>query len=149
MNPTLLTQLSTTMLLGAGLLLATSSAADMERASAPADAQVYFITPQDGATVDGPVRVRMGLRGMGVAPAGLDVANTGHHHLLVNKPLDEVDLSASLPSTDHTLHFGGGQTEGAIELEPGTHSLQLLFMDHRHMSFDPPVVSEKIRITVE
>lgn len=149
MNPTLLTQLSTTMLLGAGLLLATSSAADMERVSAPADAQVYFITPQDGATVDSPVRVRMGLRGMGVAPAGVDVENTGHHHLLVNKPLDEVDLSASLPSTDHTLHFGGGQTEGAIELEPGTHSLQLLFMDHRHMSFDPPVVSEKIRITVE
>ncbi|WP_018936772.1 DUF4399 domain-containing protein [Thioalkalivibrio sp. ALJ24] len=31
----------------------------------------------------------------------------------------------------------------------GTHTLQLLFMDYRHISFDPPVVSEQITITVE
>ncbi|AHK80177.1 hypothetical protein M911_14605, partial [Ectothiorhodospira haloalkaliphila] len=74
---------------------------------------------------------------------------TGHHHLLVNKDLDDVNLDAPLPFTDQTVHFGGGQTETELELEPGTHTLQLLFMDYRHASFDPPVVSEQITIMVE
>jgi len=120
-----------------------------ERMAAPEDARVYFISPQDGDTVESPVHVRMGLQGMGIAPAGVEADNTGHHHLLVNKPLDEVDLDTSLPFSDHKVHFGGGQTEGEIELEPGTHTLQLLFMDYRHISFDPPLVSEPITITVE
>ena len=125
------------------------AAADLERIAAPEGAEVYLISPTDGKTVTGPVTVRMGLRGMGVAPAGVDLPKTGHHHLLVNKPLDQVDLNASLPFSDETRHFGGGQTEAVLELQPGTHTLQLLFMDYRHMSFDPPVVSEKVTITVE
>ncbi len=139
--------MASSVALAAALVLPVSALADRP---APAEGtEVYFISPQDGDTVEGPVHIRMGLRGMGVAPAGVDADNTGHHHLLVNKPLDEVDLDASLPFTDHKHHFGGGQTEGEVELEPGTHTLQLLFMDYRHISFDPPVVSEKITITVE
>jgi len=61
----------------------------------------------------------------------------------------EAHPDASLPCRDHRAQFGGGQTEGEIELEPGTHTLQLLFMDYRHISFDPPLGSEPITITVE
>lgn len=133
----------------AGAFLAAPALADLERISAPDGAEVYLISPEDGATLSGPVTVRMGLRGMGVAPAGADFPDTGHHHLLVNMPLEEVDLDAPLPFTDHTRHFGGGQTEGTLELEPGEYSLQLLFMDYRHVSFDPPLTSDVITITVE
>ncbi len=144
-----LTRLATIALVTGGFALAASSAASTDRVPAPEGAEVYFISPQDGDTVESPVRIQMGLRGMGVAPAGVEADNTGHHHLLVNQPLDEVDLDASLPFSDHKRHFGGGQTEGEIELEAGTHTLQLLFMDYRHLSFDPPVTSDKITITVE
>lgn len=92
----------------AGAFLAAPALADLERISAPDGAEVYLISPEDGATLSGPVTVRMGLRGMGVAPAGADFPDTGHHHLLVNMPLEEVDLDAPLPFTDHTRHFGGG-----------------------------------------
>jgi hypothetical protein len=123
--------------------------ADVQRVSAAEGAEVYLISPADGESIRGPVTVRMGLRSMGVAPAGIDHPNTGHHHLLVNQPLEDLDLNAPLPFSDETRHFGGGQTEATLELEPGTHTLQLLFMDYRHVSFDPPLVSEKVTITVE
>lgn len=131
------------------LLFAVTAQAELKRVAPPEGAKVYIISPADGETIRGPVTVRMGLRGMGVAPAVMDHPNTGHHHLLVNLPLAQVDLNAPLPFTDQTLHFGGGQTEVDLELPKGTHTLQLLFMDYRHMSFDPPVVSEVVTITVE
>lgn len=135
--------------LAGSALLAAPAMAELERVPAAEGAEVYLISPEDGATLSGPVTVRMGLKGMGVAPAGADLPDTGHHHLLVNMPLEDVDLDAPLPFTDHTRHFGGGQTEGTLELEPGEYSLQLLFMDFRHVSFDPPLTSEVITITVE
>ena len=110
--------------------------------------ELYIIAPLDGAVVSSPVRVQFGLRGMGIAPAGADLKNTGHHHLLVD--VDELpNLDAPLPATDNVRHFGGGQTEASIELKPGEHSLQLLLGDFLHRPHNPPVISEKIRITVE
>ena len=122
-------------------------AAAMKRTPAPAGAEVYFISPEDGATVDGPVLVRFGLRGMGVAPAGIALDRTGHHHLLVDAkampPLDQ-----PIPADDVHRHFGGGQTEVSIELSPGEHTLQLLLGDALHVPHDPPVASKAITITV-
>lgn len=115
---------------------------------APEGAEVYFIEPQDGATVDRTFTVRFGLKGMGVAPAGVDVPATGHHHLLVdvsNLPL----LDVPLPATEQILHFGKGQTETELTLPPGKHTLQLLIGDKHHVPMDPPVISEKISITVQ
>lgn len=132
------------------LLPALAPAQGLERTSAPEDTRVYFIAPEDGATVTSPVTVRFGLEGMGVAPAGVDQDNTGHHHLLID--VDESNMPAldmPLPTSDHVVHFGGGQTEVEIDLEPGEHSLQLLLGDHRHVPHDPAVMSEKITITVE
>jgi len=121
--------------------------AEMPRQAAPEGAHVYFIAPQDGATVSSPVIILFGLRNMGVAPAGMNQANTGHHHLLMNNP--EVDLGMPLPTTDQVRHFGGGQTETEIELEPGSYTLQLVLGDYAHIPHDPPIISETIQITVE
>ena len=137
------------LVLSGGMLLVGPALAQMERASAPEGTEVYFISPEEGATVESPLTVRMGLKGMGVAPAGTQADGTGHHHLLVDTPLGEVNLDQPLPANDAMRHFGGGQTETTLELEPGEHTLQLLFMDANHVSFDPPVTSDVINVTVE
>jgi hypothetical protein len=114
----------------------------------PPGVNVYIISPNDGDTVSNPVTVRFGLEGMGVAPAGVDKANTGHHHLLIDQP-DLPPLDAPIPADEHHIHFGGGQTEATIDLDPGEHTLQLLLGDMNHIPHEPEVVSEKITVTVE
>lgn len=114
----------------------------------PEDAQVYIISPTDGMTVNSPVTVKFGLQGMGVAPAGIDNPNTGHHHLLIDvteRPAGD----APLPADTKHKHFGGGQTEATIELSPGKHTLQLIMGDKNHIPHDSPVMSEKITIIVK
>lgn len=119
----------------------------MPRSEAPADAETYIISPADGAEITSPFTVRFGLRGMGVAPAGVDQENTGHHHLLID--VDEMPpMATPLPSTDNVVHFGGGQTQTELDLPPGEHTLQLVLGDHLHIPHDPPVVSEQITVTV-
>lgn len=112
-----------------------------------ADAELYFISPQDGDTVSGKFKVRFGLRGMGVAPAGVEVDNTGHHHLLIDvDTLPPMDVP--LPKTEYLRHFGGGQTETSLNLAPGSHTLQLLLGNYSHIPHNPAVISGKITITV-
>ena len=132
----------------AGLLAGAAPlvAQELPRTPAPEGAQLYFISPQDGETVTSPVTVRFGLRGMGVAPAGVDRPATGHHHVVVDAPLPPTDRP--IPADDHHVHFGGGQTETTLELEPGPHTLQLLLGDRNHIPHQPPVASERIAITV-
>ncbi len=120
-----------------------------DRMAAPAGAEVYFISPQNGAVVHGAVTVRFGLKGMGVAPAGVKFDNTGHHHLLVDTDVSELNLDAPLPATDKILHFGKGQTEASLTLPPGKHTLELVFADYAHLTFNPPLHSQKITITVD
>ena len=119
----------------------------LARTPAPQGARVYIVSPQNGATVSSPVRVIFGLEGMGVAPAGVKKANTGHHHLIIDADLPPA--TEPVPSDDNHRHFGGGQTEVTVELAPGTHTLQLIMGDHNHVPHVPPVVSEKITITVK
>ena len=120
-----------------------------ERTPSPPGAEVYIISPRNGATVKSPVLVRFGLKPvMGVAPAGVKFENTGHHHLLIDTDAP-ADMAAPLPATDNIKHFGKGQTETSLTLTPGKHTLQLLFADQNHVPHDPPVISKKITITVE
>ena len=128
------------------LAAAPAAVAEFPRQSAPEGAAVYFVAPEDGAVVSSPVRVVFGLRGMGVAPAGTQAPDTGHHHLLVGRP--HVAMDAPLPASDQVLHFGGGQTETVLELPPGPHALQLVLGDYAHIPHDPPVASGTIVITV-
>lgn len=114
---------------------------------APAGAAAYFVNLKNGDVVSSPLLVQFGLRGLGVAPAGIEKDNTGHHHLLID--VAEVDVNNALPATDNIRHFGGGQTEARIELKPGTHTLQLLLGDHNHIPHFPAVLSERITVTVK
>ncbi|NOD33141.1 MULTISPECIES: DUF4399 domain-containing protein [unclassified Ruegeria] len=119
------------------------------------EAKVYFVNLSDGDAVQSPVTVVFGLSGMGVAPAGTEKENTGHHHLLLNRPpIGEGDdgadeLAYGLPADDNHMHFGGGQTEVTLDLPPGQHTLQLVLGDAGHVPHNPPIVSEVITITVE
>ena len=129
------------------LALCAFSVPAQQRTPSPADAELYFISPADGATVSNPVTVRFGLKNMGVAPAGIKYDNSGHHHLLVDTELPALDFPI-INDANH-LHFGGGQTEATVELSPGEHTLQLLLGDFAHVPHEPAVMSERITITVE
>jgi hypothetical protein len=117
-----------------------------KKVAAPAGAATYFINLKNGDVVSSPVLVQFGLRGIGVAPAGIEKENTGHHHLLID--VTELDVNTALAMTDNIRHFGGGQTEVRVELKPGTHTLQLLLADHNHIPHHPLVMSERITINV-
>jgi len=136
-------------LLALGFCLLAAFAVAADRLAAPAGAEVYFIAPQNGAKLHSPVTIKFGLKGLGVAPAGIKFDNTGHHHLLVDTDLSEVKLDAPMPATDKIVHFGKGQTETTLTLAPGKHTLQLIFADYLHQSFDPALISKKITITVD
>jgi Domain of unknown function (DUF4399) len=135
------TLIITALLAGASLAFA------QERTPSPPGAEVYIISPKNGATVHNPVHVVFGLKGMGIAPAGVRFENTGHHHLLIDTAAP-ADMSAPLPATDKIVHFGKGQTETTLTLSPGKHTLQLLLADASHIPHNPPVISKKITVTV-
>ncbi len=133
--------LGTLIVLGSGQ----SMAGDLT--PSPENAVLEIISPQDGDTLTSPVVVKFGLVGMGVAPAGVTNEGTGHHHLIIDSPLPDLDFA--VPKDAKHRHFGGGQTQVSIDLTPGQHTLQLLLGDYRHIPHDPPISSKKITITVE
>src|SRR5437016_6272671 len=116
--------------------------------SSPPGAKVYFINLKDGDTVSSPFLVQFGLSGMGVAPAGVEKPNTGHHHLLIDITMTAEQMKEPIPADDTHKHFGGGQTEAMVTLPEGKHTLQLLLADWTHIPHVPLVMSEPITITV-
>ncbi len=129
--------------------LALPSAAALAQAkTTPKDALLYIVLPEDGATVKGAFWCRFGLRNMGVAPAEHDFPNTGHHHLLIDTK-EPINPNEPIPHDKKHLHFGGGETEALLDLPPGEHTLQLVLGDANHFSFNPPLISKKITITVK
>jgi hypothetical protein len=134
------------------LSLASGHAAFAEAADShwPADAKVFFVEPKNGAEISGPVKVVMGVEGVQVAPAGTEAPHTGHHHVLIDAdPPKGEKAQEPLPADDNHMHFGKGQTETNLTLSPGAHTLQLVVGDGNHVPHDPPLVSEKITITVK
>ena len=131
----------------AALALAATVVWAQDRTPSPAGAEAYIISPKDGAKVTSPFVVQFGLKGMGIAPAGVKFDNTGHHHLLIDTD-PPADAGAPLPSSDKVVHFGKGQTETTLSLPPGKHTLQLVLGDYSHVPHNPPVMSRKITITV-
>lgn len=137
------------------MVLSATVALAQEQTPSNPDAAVYFVNLADGDTVQSPVTVVFGLKGMGVAPAGTEAENTGHHHLLLDRPPlgegeDGADeLMYGLPADDNHIHFGGGQTEVTLDLPAGQHTLQLVLGDAGHVPHNPPIVSEVITISVE
>jgi hypothetical protein len=133
------------------VLLLVSAAATTAAAQTPAPARavVYFINLKDGDKVQSPFKIQFGLSGMGVAPAGGEKPNTGHHHLLIDTTLTPEQAKEPIPADDRHLHFGGGQTETMLTLSPGRHTLQLVLGDWSHVPFDPPIVSPAITVDVK
>ena len=114
----------------------------------PSGADVFFLEPGNGTTLTSPVTLKFGIAGMTIAPAGDNTENSGHHHLLIN--MDELpSMDLPLPATDQLIHFGAGQTETTLDLEPGQYTFQLVLGNYLHVPHNPPVVSKKITITVE
>ena len=136
------------IVLGFALLLA-GSFAHAGETPAPTDATVYFINIKDGDTVTSPVLIRFGLSGMGVAPAGTQAPNTGHHHLIIDDTIEGAALDEAIPMDEHHLHFGKGQTETQLTLPPGKHTLQLVFANYLHIPSSPPLMSTRITVTVK
>ncbi len=133
-----------------GLSCASITGAARAESPWPPTARVYFIEPANGAVVTGKVTVKFGLSGLGVAPAGVEKPNTGHHHLLVDTDAPTgAKLDQPLPADAHVKHFGGGQTETVLDLPPGRHTLQLMIGDASHIPHNPPLTSQKIEIEVK
>jgi hypothetical protein len=130
------------------VLICLTSAAHAQGKPAPKDALLYFVWPQNGATIKGGFWCRFGLRNMGVTHAGDDFQNTGHHHLLIDVS-EALDPNEPIPQDKSHLHFGSGQTEARIELPSGKHTLQLVLGDAKHYPFSPPIVSDKISVRIK
>ncbi|MEK9863554.1 MAG: DUF4399 domain-containing protein [Verrucomicrobiota bacterium] len=127
--------------------LASQAQGVLPKSKSPDGARAYIIAPANGEVVGTTLKVQFGLSGMGIAPAGVKLDNTGHHHLLLD--VDKMpDLNVPLPATEHVLHYGKGQTETVLKLKPGKHTLQLVLGDYLHLPHDKPVISEKITIHV-
>jgi len=122
-------------------------AAAMPRSPAPPGATVFIFSPENGAIVTSPVAVKFGVSGVSIAPAGQLQANSGHHHLLIDTAL--ADANQAVPKNAQHVHYGKGQTEAMVELEPGQHTLQLVLGDGNHVPHEPPIVSQIVTITVE
>jgi hypothetical protein len=123
---------------------------DTGQSAAPAGAHSYFVNLKNGDAVTSPFKVVFGLSpDMGVAPAGVDKPNAGHHHLLVDTTLTPEEMTQPIPVDAQHIHFGKGQTETTVTLPPGKHTLQLVLANWSHIPFSPPVQSEVITITVK
>ena len=126
---------------------AVSGAAELTRTASPAGASVFFISPADGDTVSNPVPIEFGIEGMDVVKAGQEQPRSGHHHLIIDAALPVPGWP--IPADEHYVHFGDASTSTALTLDPGSHTLQLLLGDHRHIPHAPPVISGVITVIVE
>lgn len=143
--------LKTVLLSLAFCVSATSTAyAQPAKAPWPEGAKPYIISPKDGDIITGAVTVIMGLKGLGVAPAGIEKEKTGHHHILIDVDAPKGDdLQNPLQLDENHRHFGGGQTETSLNLKTGTHTLQLIMGDHNHIPYNPPLLSDRITVIVK
>ncbi len=112
----------------------------------PPAQQVSILEPANNATVGTTFKVRFGVKGLEVAPAGDIVANSGHHHLLIN--LDSMPAGESIPFSDKHMHFGKGQTEAEVKLAPGVYKLTAQFANGAHQSYGKSL-SDVITVTVK
>ena len=106
--------------------------------------EVYFIAPEKGAELTSPVKVIFGLKNFNISPAGVDKCDSGHHHLIIDADIRNLEMP--IPSSQNYIHFGRGQVKTEIVLSPGKHSLRLLMGNFAHM---PQFYSEKIEIEVK
>lgn len=121
-------------------------AAETGEFTMPSGGRVFFVAPEDGATVSSPLTVVFGAEDLEIVKAGVMQADTGHHHIIIDgEPVEE---GMTVPTDDQHIHFGDGQTEAEIELPPGEHTLTMQLADGAHRSYGA-AYSATITVTVE
>ena len=129
------------------VILVTLNSIVLAQSESKENSRVFFIQPHNNAILQNPIEIKFGLENMNLVSAGVDEPFSGHHHLLIN--VDQIpNLNLPIPADSNHLHFGGGQSNTTLELPPGKYTLQLLFADHHHIPHSPPIISDKISITI-
>lgn len=112
----------------------------------PAGAKVSFVSPADGATIEGPlengkiaVQVKMGVEGIALEPAGPVSPASGHHHILIDA--EAIPMGVVIPKDEQHEHFGKAQSEATLLLAPGPHKLSLQYGDGIHRSYGPQLAA--------
>jgi hypothetical protein len=118
-------------------------------AATAAGPRVFFVEPQDGATVKSPVKLRFGIENFQIAPVPEGTVTTartgmGHHHVGVDT--DCLPPGTVIPKAAPWVHFGKGDAEMDMQFAPGTHKLALEIGDDTHTTI--PGLCSTITITV-
>lgn len=132
----------------AATFITTALQAQAPAPPSPKPPEIFIRSPADGATVGETFTVVFGLRNYGVAPAGVNVPNTGHFHVIVNR---EAPAAGSvIPPNDSVYrHFGNGAIEATLSLPPGTYALRAVLGDFEHKVINANLVSKPIKVTVK
>lgn len=99
----------------------------------PVAAKVFFANLNDGDTLNSPFLVEFGIEGMEVEPAGEVNEGKGHHHIIINNSY--IEFGGTVPADSVNIHYGGGQTNDSLDLNPGNYSLTMQFADGFHRSY--------------
>jgi hypothetical protein len=97
---------------------------------------VLFTNVKDGETVPSTFTYKFDVTGYTVSPAkdGL-IDGTGHHHLIVDGDGSFFPNGEAIPMDATHKHYGKGQSEGELALEPGKHKITLQFANALHQSY--------------
>lgn len=107
--------------------------------TAPSGPRVFFVQPEDGATVRSPVALEFGAEDFTIAavPAGT-VSETrpalGHYHIGVDAEC--LPTGVEIPKASPWIHFGDGKNVIDMQLPPGKHRLTLQVGDDLHRTIE-------------
>jgi len=107
--------------------------------SEPAGPRVFFVQPQDGASVTSPVRLEFGAEDFQIAavPQGTVTEtrpNLGHHHVGIDT--DCLPPGTAIPRAAPWVHFGDGKNVIDMQLPAGQHRLTLQIGDDLHRTIE-------------
>jgi hypothetical protein len=130
---------------------ATEAPADAAMAAPTSDtgamtATVAFAKPAAGESVASPVEVCLTAEGVVIEKSGEIVPGSGHHHLLVDPSVEDIQNITAVPALpigkDEThIHMGDGASCYSLELAAGEHTLVAVVADGAHFPLLPPVTS--------
>jgi len=114
----------------------------------PAGARIFFVSPENGASVTSPVHIVFGAEGFTIEPRGDGAVHpgAGHHHI----GLDTQCLPAGeiIPTAAPWVHFGDGKSEIDFQLPPGEHHLVAQVGDGEHRTLDQPGLCAELHLNV-
>jgi Domain of unknown function (DUF4399) len=111
------------------------------------NSSAFILSPKNNASVNSPVTIKFGVKGLLIAPAGVNKHKAGHFHLLLDVQ-KELSMGDPIPRDKHHLHFDQGETQTTLDLSPGKHTLQLVVGDEEHEPFEE-LISKKVTIVVK